>query len=530
MQNNRYLYLLSLNKYVPFLVTALLLCVILLGIFPYYRFFVDPDATAYLTISSRYAAGDIQRAINGYWSPWSCWLTAILIAQGIAPFVSAIIINALGAIGFLGISHSLFRKYDVTVRMQWMFGMALAVFLSYAVFRQSFDDIWECFFLLAVLRIMLSAKFVHNPMLWIAAGIVGALAYFAKAYAFPFFILNMVVCAYYISKSYKGGGIRRWLEICAVSIGVMILFSLPWIYLLYAKYGMWTTSTAGTLNMSWYLVGHPYFKPGIIQLIPPVYPDAVSYWEDPWKANGITPHFWDSARLFGLQVLKAAYNMLKLLLSMSEISAFFLPIFLLCLSIVFNKQIRLFFGQKMLIPVISFLLFPLGYVLINFEARYIWYMLPLSMLIASSAMYRLWPVSRLPMKRMVSAFLVISFMIYPVYDMALMFRDGEVEYQKAQILKQLGIKGSYAANTTFGDKNYIATQQLAYFSGCNFYQVKDAYVPYGTLLYDLRRYHVKYFFYYYDDKDNAYIMKDEHGKPFPMIAELGDMKIFRLTR
>lgn len=521
----------TIRKYHPFYFAGLLLCIILVWIYPYYQYFIDPDAISYLTISKRYAAGDFQKAVNGYWSPWSCWLTAALITKGVAPFKSAIVINAMAALGFLYISQSLFLLYNVTRRMQWLLCMVLSVFLCYAVFKQSFDDLWECFFLLVSLRILLSPGFERKPVLWIVMGVTGALAYFAKAYSFPFFIVNTICCSFFIVKAWHKASRRLWLLISTTSIAVMIICSFPWIWLLYDKYGSWMTSSAGSLNMSWYLVGHPYFKQNILQLVPPVYPDAVSYWEDPYMANGATPHFWDSLHLFGLQLLRSGYNMLKLLLSMSEISVFTLPAFMLSISMLVSKNIRRFFGRRMLVITLSFLLFPVGYMLINFEARYIWYMVPLVMVVGTNAVARLWPA--VYTRRIISFLFAFSFLIWPIYDLSVMYRRGEKEHMLAEQLKQLGIKGSYSANTVFGDANYISTQQLAYFSESVFYPFTSSYVPYGSLLYDLRRYHVKYFFYYYDGikNDGDYIMKDEHGKPFPELTgnKIDGLKVFLLS-
>ncbi len=68
----------TLQKYSPFPVSALLMSVVLWLIYPHYQYYIDPDGTAYLTIAQRYANGDYAQAINGYWSPWACWLTALL--------------------------------------------------------------------------------------------------------------------------------------------------------------------------------------------------------------------------------------------------------------------------------------------------------------------------------------------------------------------------------------------------------------------------------------------------------------------
>src|ERR1039458_8886595 len=176
------------KKYYPFFASALLMWVVLFIIYPHYQYYIDPDGTAYLTISKRYAHGDIQRAINGYWSPWACWLTAGLIRFGVEAIPASVIINALGATGFLFISQSFFLRFDIIRKTQWMLNITLALFLCYAIFWQSFDDLWECFFLLSTLRLMLAEDFKNKPALWIICGFIGTLAYFAKAYSFPFFI------------------------------------------------------------------------------------------------------------------------------------------------------------------------------------------------------------------------------------------------------------------------------------------------------------------------------------------------------
>ena len=71
-----------LRKHIPFIASAIVLLLLVAVYYPYCKYYVDPDATAYLTISKLYANGDWLNAVNGYWSPWSCWLTAIFIKLG----------------------------------------------------------------------------------------------------------------------------------------------------------------------------------------------------------------------------------------------------------------------------------------------------------------------------------------------------------------------------------------------------------------------------------------------------------------
>ncbi|WP_276133543.1 hypothetical protein [Polluticoccus soli] len=506
--------------------SGLLLCIGLLVIYPYYQYFVDPDATAYLTISRRYAADDFARAVNGYWSPWSCWLTALGIKTGLAAFPAAIIANALGALCFLFVSHSLFILFAIERRLQWALNSALAGFLLYATFKQTFDDLWECVFLLTSLRVMLSAGYLHRPRLWVLNGVIGVLAYFAKAYAFPFFILNTVCCSYFLSRleDEKGNG---WIKASVFPVVVMIVCSSWWIYLLYNKYGIITTSTAGTLNTSWYLVGHPLWADGIKALVPPIYHDSPYYWEDPYLVNGDTPHFWNGLRLFLLQIVKAGFNLLKMVKSMGEISAFMLATWILAWGVLFASRLRMVFDRKLRVLTLSFLLFPLGFVLINFEARYIWYMLPLSMVLGALAIQR-FRENMGGYAKIVAAVFALSYLVWPIWDMKGMANEGRTEHQTAKKLKALNVNGSFTANVVYGPQ-MPAVARLAYFSGCRYYNMPHSDVPKQQLLQEMRRYRVKYYFHYQPNIDgNDFQFRDEAGVPFPEVSQgrLSGLKVF----
>ena len=507
----------TIQKYTPFFVSALLMGIVLYVIYPHYQYFIDPDSTSYLTISKRYATGDIRTAINGYWSPWSCWLTALMIKTGMQVIPASIVINSFAATGFLYVSQSLFLKFDIIPKLQWLLNITLTFFLCFAVFAQSFDDLWECFFLLCALRIMLSSRFTSSPGLWICTGIIGALGYFAKAYSFPFFILNTIICCYFIDK-------KQWLKISATAIVVMILCSSWWICILHHKYGIWTTATTGSLNLSWYLVGHPYWAHGIDQLLPPAYPDSPCYWEDPFYANGTTPHFWSSWYLFGMQLIRICYNLYKFLVSILQLSVFFPFILFLFMRFVANRKTRS--PDPAFIIALTSFLFPVGYLLINFESRYIWYLLPLGM-IAASMFLQDYLGGRDGKKGMhfLPVVFALSFLIYPAYCMVVMYNEGNKEADIATQLKHLNIHGSFTATV----KPHLETQRmerLAYFSGNQFYSIPKQTIKEGDVLREMRRYHVKYFFSIDTTK-----LVDEQGKPFPEVTKgsIDGLKVFMVN-
>ena len=368
---------------------------------------------------------------------------------------------------------------------------------------------------------MLSDKFSTHPGMWTLTGIIGALAYFAKAYAFPFFILNVICCTYFIDR-------KQWLKISAITVFIMIFCSSGWIYLLHEKYGAWTTSTAGTLNMSWYLVGHPVWKDGIHALVPPHYANSPYYWEDPWFANGDTPHFWSSGALFGRQVLKGGQNLLKFILSVLQLSVFFPLLILMAVKLLRSEKNKAAYPAKISVVALSFLLFPLGYLLINFEPRYIWYMLPLSMVMGALFLQK-----RFADKKQVLDFVMIlfaaSFLVVPAIGMKQLNNEGMVEYQLAQQFKAGGLNGSFTSNARPG----IETQRmvrLGYFADSlsYYYPLPNASLP--EVQKEIERYHIKYYFYLCKRPLDNFTLADKYGFPYKLVYASGAMKIFEMTQ
>lgn len=515
----------------PIAATLLLWLAVAL-LFPYCRYYIDPDAVAYLTISKRYASGDFINAINGYWSPWACWLTALGIKSGLEAFVSAIVVNTLGATGFLWASSRLFNRFSLLPMVSRWLHVVLVVFLASAVYLQSFADLWQCFFLLLSLQIMLSESFRTKRAYWVLYGITGALAYFAKAYSFSFFILNTVCCGFLVMGAWEKGRRKAFAGMVVTSLLTLLVISAPWIYLLHEKYGAWMTATAGQLNLSWYLTGEPFYKEDIVYFLPPPYGDSPYYWEDPYYVNGATPHFYTSFHYLKLQIVRVGYTLLKLVNSLNALSPFVLPTWLLSLLIVLPTRLRQFFPPGIRIVALSLLLFPVGFLLINFEPRYIWYTYPLTLLVAALALQYLLPlVGNKHVRRLTVAIFAISFMSGPVWQMKPLINTGKFEYQLAGMLKAEGIKGSFATNALTPEAHQRAAR-LAYFSENPYY-----FTPVNTqhanaeIYAEFKRYNIRYFFYLTDihNTDTTFQLRDENGQPYPQLLQgYGKMKVFVL--
>lgn len=501
------------------LLPALLLVVGVYILYPYCQYYIDPDAIAYIAVAKHYAAGDMAKAVNGYWSPWSCWLTAWLIRTNVEPFASAIIVNTIGASGFLISCQGLFSRFVKSGNVLGALSITLSLFLIYAVYQQSFADLWYCFFLMLLTLLITGNDFAHRVWKWPLAGLLCCLAYFAKAYALPFGLLAISVVTLFQLRIKQRFFLWKWLKMEAVVIVTTIIVASPWLWALHDKYGMITTGTAGALNLSWYLVGHPIFKEGIDLLLPPVYAHGIYYWEDPWWVNGALPHFYSSPAMCIRQMAKVVQNALKFVISMNELSAFMLPSCLFAIIYCCSKKIRNEFPSGLMPLVLVFLLFPAAYFLINFEARYLWFMLPFAVLFSALLFEKFYVFIEHKMySRFVLLFFLLSFLAYPFWDMQHIFRGGKEEYEIAGQMKQANIKGSFASNIAYG-KDMQHVVRLAYFLNESYYYMPLAPKDNAQLISELTRYNVRYFIYYNQGYDDGFEMKGLHGRQLPLVFE-----------
>lgn len=423
-------------------------------LYPHFRDAVDPDGTSYLWLARRWVAGDWSRAANGYWSPWSIWLTAAGMRLGLPEIPAAGVQSTVGALLFLWASLRLFGRLALPLRQQAWFTAGLAGFLLYALFVQWFNDLWTSAFLLLSLEMLLDPAFGRSKRAWVLHGVFGALAYFAKAYSLPFFALSTMICGWWIT----GGDVRRWVALIAVSGGVAAMVCLPWWMALHARYGFWTLGTAGALNLSWGLLGHPIFVDGPQSLLPPPYPDSIVFWEDPATVNVRMVHFWDSPRMALEQVLR--------LFPMGQRLGHNAFVLSLALPVAAWHSARVLFRKaggaqrpQLRILALQILLFPAGFILVHSESRYFWYLVPVV-----AAFAGLWMPRRTRLQAILIPAVALSFWVDPLLSVSQLWEDGRADKAAAARLVAAGLRGGFATSGP-ALPPYAACCRIAYFSG-----------------------------------------------------------------
>jgi hypothetical protein len=230
---------------------ALLFCLLFFLSYPHYRYFVDPDAVAYLTMARRAAEGDVWRLVNALWSPLHPTLVTIGIKSGMDALLAAQLTNGLACLLVLTCTYGLLRRAKLSAATGFPLLLCLAIFLVYALYKQLFCDIWQTGFLLGGLLLVTGKNFLQKPFHWLCYALLAVLATYSKVYSFYFLLLHLPISLYFSSKN---EGLKFPWRPYALIIALQILLLAPWVFLMHKKYGQWNFSMSGALNTSWTLV------------------------------------------------------------------------------------------------------------------------------------------------------------------------------------------------------------------------------------------------------------------------------------
>lgn len=121
------------NSYIKQIISGIFLFICGVGIlYPFCRYYVDPDAAAYLVIIKRYASGDFVTAANGLWSPLHCWLSALLVRlAGFGYFNAALAVNCIGGLSVIMLSQYLFNRFRSGKTEQWCMAIFSGIYWAY---------------------------------------------------------------------------------------------------------------------------------------------------------------------------------------------------------------------------------------------------------------------------------------------------------------------------------------------------------------------------------------------------------------
>lgn len=439
----------KISKHLLIVLSIYLVGVILL--FEKFQFNINPDAISYFSISKKYFLSHYTEAINGYWGPLYSWIVLPSFYLGIEPVVFARLINVIFSFMLLNLTYyySTILNFDKRTKIiSTYFFIIPSLFFT---FWNVTPDYLLLLLSLIYILLVLDENFLSDFKITLFSSLIASLMYFTKSYGLVFFIVfqSVAFMIFYINK--KESRIKITLHY-VISIIFFLVIITPWVYLLSNKYGHFTFSTSGKINL---LIVNPelnFHHPPIESgLIAPSDKYSISAWDDP-NVN-LYPEWspFNSVNDFKFFTFNFFKNIGKLFAMMFLFS----PIGII--TLLFIKK-DFFQDRRNLLLLLAILIYGLGYCLIYVENRYIWVSLVLFALLSFIPIQKLF--EKYFQKKVVILIMtiLISFSSIPFTLLALKnYTYDNRAYHYSNFLKQnFNIKGNIASTSNWGFSLSIA--------------------------------------------------------------------------
>ncbi|UTB33256.1 MAG: hypothetical protein NKF70_03005 [Methanobacterium sp. ERen5] len=446
-------------------------------LFKFFQYKIAGDEISYIDIARAYAAGHWENAINGYWSPLYSWLMApFLFIIGFKPlygvYISRILAIIIGFFVLLSVRRlgNVFN-IDGTILRLFMASLILPVVLY--VFLYPTPDILLVLMLTLYLSLIYDESYRTKLSYGILCGVIGALAYFTKSFAFPFFLVHFVlsnVLFYYKSVNFEKKIILKNL---LLGLTIFFVFSGLWIGTISTKYDKLTFSTAGEYNQA--LVGPEYkdntFDKGIspiysIGLIQPPNNDTTSIWGDLsyFKMNKWSP--FASWKDFSYEIELIISNIIY---TFNIVESFMFIAIIILIAMIFmtiSSKIDKKTKNKLNYILITMLIYIGGYWLIIPEWRYLWIifiLLTMSSFIIIDSLHKNHLIS-IHVRNIFLIFLFCSFIFQPALELSYFANQNFLDYN---ISKNLEL--NYNAHGNFASDNWDGASGIAYYLNSKYF-------------------------------------------------------------
>lgn len=420
-------------------------------LYPFMQYAINPDGISYITIARKYAAGNFADALNAYWGPLYSMILSLLLLSGLPEILSARFLQLLlGVILFFLIKKAL-QLPQLEIEKKNLLYLAFIPVSLYFVYWFITPDLLLALLVFWYTILVLDPEYENKPITAICCGLLGGLAFLAKSYGLFFFLIHFTLINFIF---FLGpGNKKKIVNNYFTGVVVLLMIALAWSGLLSAKYGFFTLGTSAEINMAY--VGpeannqHLQLQQRILQ---PPNKTAISAWEDPsfypvqkkWNPVG-------SAEEFKHQISLILINLVKMF--------FFIFLFSPLLIILFIIERKFFIKNKTRIYLaVTALIYPLGYLILYIETRYIWFTYLVVLIITFSlfSSIKIRFSLREDIVRLTAILLMLSLISFPVYALFKKVNAGKDVYALSQELKKLKISGNFACDTNGFDTHYLA--------------------------------------------------------------------------
>jgi len=459
---------------ITILIVYLLLTIVLFRLFQYK---IAGDEISYINIAHAYAMGHWDNAINGYWSPLYSWLMVpFLYVIGFKPvygvYISKILSIIIGFFTILAV-RKLALTFNINTTVLRVMLTALIIPIVLFVLMYNTPDLLLTMLIILYLSLIYSPEYSNNMHYGILCGVIGAMAYFTKSFAFPFFLIHFVF--FNVLFYFKSIKIQKKFIIKNLVLGLTIFFVLSglWIGTISNKYDKLTFSTAGEYNQA--LVGPEYkdntldngFSPIYsIGLIQPPNNDTTSIWGDLsyFKMDKWSP--FDSWNDIYYEIELIISNIIY---TFNIVESFMFVAIIIIIAMIFMiifPKIDCEIKTKLKYLLITMFLYIGGYCLIIPEWRYLWLiflLLIMSSFIIIDNLHKNHLIS-INIRNIFLIFLFCSFIFQPALEISHFANQKSIDYD---ISKNLEL--NYNVHGNFASDKWDGGLTIAYYLNSKYY-------------------------------------------------------------
>ena len=501
----------------PFLASIALYLLLAIVLLPYYRFQINPDGVSYISIAQKYASGDLENALNGYWSPMLSWLLTPFIFWGTPPILAPKLLSIL--IGFF----TLFRFQKLVYRLQFTPILAYSSLLTSAIII--------IYFALNVITpdllfVGISLWYLHqvsnsksNP---IKIGIIGALLYFTRSFGLPFFLAHFsVTTIIFALKGHAKKPIKTVLKNYALTMVTFLALISFWVAPISKKYDHFTIGNSGHYNFT--LIS-PESKGHLVHyvgFIPPPNQTAINAWEDISYVKTSRWEIFSSSQSIFFYAKIIIDNIFLAIHFLFHSSILAIPILLLSLHFIYKKREHPKFAVISLL-LITIGILSMGYAMVYIEYRYIWLntlIITLLGFLLLKEYFNTTPIHQTNQYILIIA-LSLSLIIPPILNIISDSNTGKTTYLLSQKLHHLPIQGNIASNNLWAKTLY-----LSFYNNWRYFGETGLTKP-ANIENQLTKHKIKFFFLWKDGDSKNYLFLQK----YPEISnnQFNDLKIYRM--
>lgn len=478
---------------------ALVYLLVALALLPGFRWAINADGISYIAVARRYLAGDWHAAVNGYWGPLLSWLLVPFLAMRMDALLAGKLISMLTGLVTIPGLNVLAKRFDLSGRQRMVVLAAMLPLLWLFTFYKLTPDFLMVCVLVWYFGVVFDLGYGLRIRDGIICGVLGALAYCTKAFGLPFFLAHFTLMTVLFlcgleDKSQRRGVLRNYL----LGMVIFVLFAGGWIMVLSGKYEKFTVGNAGSY-------AHALNSPDFIgqppvpnrSFIAPADPVAISMWEDPSFLPVLKWSATESVMMLKHQVRVMVKNTIKAIRIYSRYSPLFgvIVVVFLVICVKLRRQCLRPGGEAA--PLLTFVLYSAGYVLVLVEVRYVFACVILLAFMGAQLAKRLECRGFLSgwQKTVVWLVLALSMAVYPVMQTATLYcnRDGQtVKDLSVWLAREAKLRGGMASNRYWAKSLFVAYHLELPYYGAKFETPDDEIVPV------LMRMGVRYYFVWGD--------------------------------